>query len=357
MKQTVLGYEQKFYIDGTQISGVQSVEGSYAIQEQPINILGWGHINDTFHEHVDNIEDEKEGFLLDENGFRFLQERTCSRGIENRPKSMAVLNSPLEGSFSINSILVSEDFFLQYLGDKPFTGSIHHDETYFGFHSGYITNHSIECSVGGLPTTNTTVRVFGDIGGSPDYFNQDNGIQFLRSDDGRKFVQEESYNSALYDASGDNAFPEIRMTNQGSISIECTGASTDRVTSFNHSIDIPIDPIYVVGSPYAAQVDVVWPVETSTEFTLEIDKYRYQSLRKYMRTPTVQDIAIKINDCFGKPIQHYTVKEARLMGESVSASTDGRLTVNLSYKSYYNKRGKLPHQDDINHSKYIARNG
>ena len=36
MKQAVLGYEQKFFINGTQMSGVQSVNGSYAISEKPI---------------------------------------------------------------------------------------------------------------------------------------------------------------------------------------------------------------------------------------------------------------------------------------------------------------------------------
>lgn len=357
MKQAVLGYEQKFYIDGTQMSGVQDVQGSYAIEEKPINILGWGHVNDLYHDQQSRIEAEEEGFVLDENGFRFLRELECNRTSEGKPKSLAVLNAPLEGSFSINSILVSEDFFLQYLGDKPFSGSIHHGREYFGFHSGYITNHTINCQVGDLPKTSTSIRIFGDIGGTADYIEEDQDDLFFLSEEGNRFVQESSYNSARNNASGQNVFPEIRLTNQGSISIECTGISTDRVTSFNHSIDIPIDPIYVVGSAYAAQVDVMWPIQTTTNFTLEIEQYKYQSLRKYLRTPTVQDIAVKINDCFGDPIQHYTIKEARLIGEEMSASTNGRMTVNLSYKSYYNKRGIRPHEDDINYTKFIFGDG
>ena len=50
MKQAVLGYEKQFFIDGTQISGVQSIDGSYAIQEKPINVLGWGHVNHNFND-------------------------------------------------------------------------------------------------------------------------------------------------------------------------------------------------------------------------------------------------------------------------------------------------------------------
>jgi hypothetical protein len=88
----------------------------------------------------------------------------------------------------------------------------------------------------------------------------------------------------------------------------------------------------------AAQVDVVWPISTTTSFSLDIDKYNYNRLRAYLTSPTVQDIAIKINDCFGSPIQNYIVKDARLISEQMDATTEGRLTVNLEYKSYYNKR-------------------
>lgn len=341
MRQAVLGYEQKFFINGTQISGVQNVAGSYAIDERPINILGWGHVNKNFYNDRERLAQPDGSFILDENGFNILGEESSDCAVDGDisgfPESMAVLNAPLEGSFSINSVLVSEDFFLQFTGDVPFTGSIHHGKKYFGFDKGYITSHAVSCGVGELPTTSTSIRVFGDIGGSPEFVEQeDEGGLFLQ-EDGFAIGSEDS-NAGIYNASGDNPFPEIRLPNQGSIVVECAGATTDRVTSFNYSIDVPISPIYTVGSSVPAQVDVAWPVTTNTSFSLDIDKYEYQSLRKYLKSPTVHDIAIKINDCFGVPIQHYIVKSARLIGEDMSASTDGKMTVNLTYKSYYNKR-------------------
>ena len=342
MKQAVLGYEQKFFINGTQISGVQNVAGSYAIEEKPINVLGWGHVNQNFYEDKDRFAQADGSFILDEGGFHILGEESPECAVDGDlngfPQSMAVLNAPLEGSFSINSTLVSEDFFLQFTGDVPFTGSIHHGKRYFGFDKGYITNHAVSCAVGELPSTSTSIRVFGDIGGSPEFMEQeDDEAFFLQEDNGFAITSEDS-NAGIYNASGSNPFPEIRLPNQGSIIVECAGATTDRVTSFNYSINVPVSPIYTVGSSVPAQVDVAWPITTETSFSLDIDKYEYQSLRKYLKSPTVHDIAIKINDCFGVPIQHYVVKSARLIGESMAASTDGRMTVNLSYKSYYNKR-------------------
>ena len=341
MKQAVLGYEQKLFINGTQMSGVQSVDGSYAINEKPINILGWGHVNTNYYNLPDYIlQEDGASFILDENGFKILDTESCYNASTSSTPSLAVLTAPLEGDFSINSTLVSEDFFLQFTGDHPFTGSIHHDRKYFGFYSGYITSHSVSCSVGQIPTTSTSIKVFGDIGGSPNYIqvqDEDDSI-FLQEEGNFGIATEDSIGEGGYNASGNNPFPTIKVPNQGSIVLECAGADTDRVTAFSHAIEVPISPIYTVGSSVAAQVDVVWPVTTTTSFSLDIDKYNYQRMRQYLRFPTVQDIAIKVNDCLGSKIQDYIVKDARLVGEQMAASADGRLTVNLQYKSYYNKR-------------------
>lgn len=369
MKQAILANEQKFFINGTGISGVQSVEGSYVITEKPISILGWGGVGEDYYPDLGRFELEAnqrlscDGFVLDEDSFYVIQEDLYACGRKNnvripcqKPQSLAVLNAPLEGSFNINSLLISQDFFLRFLGDIPFTGSIHASASqYFGFHSGYITNHTVSCNVGELPRTSTQIRVFGDIGGSPSFLDQEENKFSVQHEDGFVVMLEESLNDGIYNAfdpNDENLFPEIQIPDQGSIIIECTGASTDRVTSFNHSINIPIDPIYTIGSPYAAQVDVIWPATTETSFTLDLDEHQYHHLRGYMVKPEAQDIAVKINNCFGEPIQHYTIKKARLIGETMSSSIDGRMTVNLSYKSYYNKRGKRPHEEDLNYENF-----
>lgn len=338
MKQAVLGYEQKFFINGTQLSGVQSVNGSYAISEKPINVIGWGHVNSNFYEQQEFLLQSDGSFFLDSDGFKMMQQSSCVDYAYTPSPSLNVLSAPLEGSFSINSALVSEDFFLNHTGDNPFTGSIHHGNQYFGFYNGYITSHSISCSVGQIPSTSTSISVFGDIGGSPDYFRVQDDDSFILQQDGFRVGSEDSIAEENYNASGVGSFPEIRIPNQGSIIVECAGAKTDRVTSFTHNIQTPVNPIYTVGSSVAAQVDVQWPISTTSSFTLDIDKYNYSRLRAYLRSPNVQDISIKINDCLGVTIQNYIVKNARLLKENMSASSNGRMTVNLEYISYYNKR-------------------
>lgn len=338
MKQAYLGYEQKFFINGTQFSGVQSINGSFGIQEKPINILGWGHVGGDYYPSPEYIKKEQEGFVLDEEGFKFVVDNPCVDVNQVYPDNLVVLNGPLEGSFSVNSALVSKDMFIDFTGDNPFTGSIHYGGNYFGFQDGYITSHNVSCSVGQLPTTSTNIRVFGNLGGTPDLIKTEDDHNLKQEGDPFNILPEQSRNDGLYNASGSNPFPEILIPDQGSISVECFGAETDRVTSFNHTINASIEPIYIVGSSKAAQIDVSWPITSSTSITLEVDEYQYHSLREYLKSPNIDDVKIKVNDCFGRTVHHYSINSARLVGQSVSASVDGKMTVNLEYQSYYNKR-------------------
>jgi len=250
----------------------------------------------------------------------------------------------------------------------------------------------VSCSVGSLPTTSTSISVFGDIGGNKNVHEtpeanhstlwweetHDGDLEILDREnfsiftsdqlfqdngDGTYSPREETFKSRTlsaqyfelansdgdiklketdepvgYDASGPRLFPEIRIPNQGSITVECDGSQTNRVTSFDYSVNVDISPIYAVGSAYPVQVDIVWPVEVNASFSLDVDEYEYSRLRKYLISPNVRDVAIKINDCFGKTIQNYEIKSARLMSEGMQSSVDGKMTVDLSYKSFYNKR-------------------
>mgnify|MGYP003320230036 FL=1 len=186
-------------------------------------------VTEDYQENKEYIRNE--AFVLTEDGFRVVTDDSCMTRRPVRPKSLAVVNSPLEGSFSINSVLVSEDFMLNFTGDNPFTGSMHHGSHYFGFYNGYINSHSISCSVGQVPTTSTSISIYGDIGGNPDFFKIENEEGIIRQDNGFGIAEETSMGIRGYNASGENPFPDIRVPNHGSIIVECRGAETNRVTT------------------------------------------------------------------------------------------------------------------------------
>ncbi len=121
IKNAVVNYEQKFYLSGILLSGVTQINGSYSIQEQPINIIGKGH-------------------------------------------TYPALNGPLVGNFTLNKYYIGREPLLDYIGDNPISGSVNFNDKSFGFNSGYLTDYSLSASIGSIPKANATIVVYGNIG-------------------------------------------------------------------------------------------------------------------------------------------------------------------------------------------------
>lgn len=127
MKNTILNYENVFYLDGQAISGVISVDGSYSINYAPINTIGIGY-------------------------------------------NKQVIADVPTAEFNVNKYLVYNEPFLNFTGQKnnliapSFAGSINYNNRSIGFQSGYLNSFGLSCSVGDIPKTSMGIQVFGDIG-------------------------------------------------------------------------------------------------------------------------------------------------------------------------------------------------
>ena len=127
MKNTILNYENIFYLDDQAISGVISVDGSYNINYAPINTIGYGY-------------------------------------------NKQVIADVPTAEFNINKYLLYNEPLLNYTGQKnnlkapSFAGSINYNNKSIGFESGYLNSFSLSCSVGDVPQTSANIQVFGDIG-------------------------------------------------------------------------------------------------------------------------------------------------------------------------------------------------
>ena len=301
MKNVSLPYNQKFYINGTGLSGIQSMEGSYGVTEQNVNFIGFGYVT-------------------------------------------GLISQPLQGSFRISRVLVSEDPFLNLTGDGPenaFSGSLFYERPNlggtvennqsgcFGFHSGYLDSYGISCGIGEVPTVDVSISVFGDLGP---------GV------DARHRVGTSSSSNPLEG-------PDIRIPNQGGIVLTCDGSSTNRITSFSHSIELPRTPLYAMATAAAAdltadtvkwkmpvQVDLSYPIESTTNFTLEIDDYETKNLYGGLTGIHEKDTDITINNDSGSEIVKFDLTRSRLISESLTTEANGTTTVNLTYKKYSNKR-------------------
>lgn len=260
---SVSNYDQSIIVNGYRLSGVQDINGSYNIQKTPINILGAGHVT-------------------------------------------SLLNSPVEGNFSFSRNMISEDPLLNLTGDSEFSGVIEYLGNSFGFSGGYLTSYSVSCGIGEIPTINTDISVFGDIG---------SGISHTQTE----------------------THPAIYIPNQGSISINCDGSESNRVTNFEYSINMRRNPIYTVGSIYPAEVCLIKPLEITANFTLSIDDYDSKRVLDAILSPETSNIQVQIKSAdLSQTIATYNLNNASLLSESISSNTEDETSVNLSYQGYVN---------------------
>jgi hypothetical protein len=264
-KNAVSNYEQQFYLEGVQLSGVTNINGSYSITEEPINIIGQGY-------------------------------------------KYPVRQGPLVGNFGISRYYIGEDIFLNYTGDGSFAGSINYNDKSFGFNGGYLTEYSLSAGVGQIPTSDISIVVHGEIG-------------------------------AGVDSEGTLAHPAIQIPNQGSITLDCKGYQTNRVTSFSYTLRIDREPLYKIGQSSPIQVTRKCPLKQEATFEIECDDFEIQNIREYLIQPEQQDINLSFsNPIDDSLIETFTIQKARLLNQSLSSDGSDIMTVSLAYQGYINTK-------------------
>ena len=225
-----------------------------------------------------------------------------------------VRQSPLVGEFQISKYYIGKDPLLDYVGDNPISGSINFvspssdDQKSFGFESGFLTEYSVAAGIGRIPESSASIVVYGNIG---------SGIN----------------------VSGNAPHPNIEIPNQGSISVDCSGYQTNRVTDFSYTIRIDRNPIYKIGSPFPVQVDRACPIIEEISFTIEVDDLEVTKIQEYLISPKQQSLNLSFsNPINSSGIDTFSIPKARLINQSISSSANDVLTVNLNYISYTNKK-------------------
>lgn len=218
------------------------------------------------------------------------------------------LSAPFQGDFSINRNMVSTDALLPFTGESHLDGAIKYKGKTFGFTSGYLSSYSISCSVGQVPSISNQVTVLGEIVPT-----------------GMSFPVTETH-------------PAIQIPQQGTISINCTGASTNRVSSFNYSVTSPREPVYVLNDSFPAQVNLNYPLEIDASFTLDIDDYEAKKARDYLVAHNKDNIDITIRDPSDNSIiETYSITSPELISETIVAAERSDTSIQLTYKGYQNR--------------------
>lgn len=280
-------YEQTVIINGYALSGIQDVNGSYGISEKSVKVAGVGFVD-------------------------------------------ALIESPLEGNFSVNRKMVSNDPLLavnevgKYTYDEQeISGAILYDNDTkgFGFTRGRVSRYSVNCSVGEIPDIQTDITVYGNLG---------SGVSM--------------------DAATET-HPPIQYPDQSSIKVQISDFSIDAISDFSYSRTINLSPVYAIPKGTSVdwddgevaypnlepvQVDTQYPIETDINLTIIADEYQIREIKDRIQAAPKSDIVIKICEALNHNniINSFTGNNVRLISESLSSTIDGEMSISLTYKGY-----------------------
>jgi len=281
-------YEQTVIINGHKLLGVQSVDGSYGINEKPIRVAGVGFID-------------------------------------------AVPNAPLQGNFSVNRKMVGKDPLLEtdsqgkYIYDEAeIDGVIMYDNDTkgFGFTKGRVSRYNVTCSVGNVPDIQTDITVYGNLG----------------------------KNVSMNPTISENQI--VQYPDQSSIKLFISDFSVDAVVDFSYSRSINILPVYalskgdsqtwtnnqVIEDPKLepVQMDTQYPIETDITVTMIASEYEIREIKDRLQSAPRSDVTIQICDAndHSDIINSFVGRNVRLISESLNSTIDGQMNISLSYKSY-----------------------
>ena len=243
--------------------------------------------------------------------------------------------------FNINKYLLYNEPLLNYTGQRTdlkaqsFPGSINYNNKSIGFESGYLNSFGLSCSVGEIPQTSANIQVFGDIGSG-------------------------------YSAYGARQTKYMTVPQVKDISISCSGSSSNRITSFDYSINCPKKPIYILQNsnnyiPY--EVLSEFPIEIGVSFNLEVDDYSARKVYEQLNNDTDSSFSLLIKGVVfvdaplsvegqnlnvdstnllvarksvGVTLFSQSFNNFKLISQEFNSNADDVLSVKLNYKGYLN---------------------
>ena len=280
-------YEQTVIINGHRLLGVQSVDGSYGISEKPVRIAGVGFVD-------------------------------------------ALIESPLQGNFSVSRRMVGSDPLLEtnslgkYVYDEAEIDGVilyDNDTKGFGFTKGRVSRYSVSCSAGDIPEIQTEITVYGNLG------------------------KDVSKNAATQEA-----IP-IRYPDQASMRVTVSDFDIDAISDFSYSRAINTQPVYALPKGRAEdwddgqitspnldpiQIDTQYPIEVDINFTIIADDYEIREIKDRIQAAPKSDVRIDIFDAQAPTeiINSYVGQNVRLISESIGSTVEGEMTISLTYKGY-----------------------
>lgn len=269
--------EQHFFVNSTEIPGVQSIEASFTQNMAAVNHIGLS-------------------------------------GITYIPRG------PQEASVSVSSLFITNDQFINLTGNTGINGFIVKGKgetaSNFSFTSGYLTAYSTTCSIGQIPQINAAFNVYGNMG---------------------KLAASESatVSTQLTQISTNTSTSPLRIADPGSMSINLGEYTTNRLQSYSLNINVNRLPVYILGSRLPARVEINYPMEVNLSFTIEQNDYTPEKLRDFPFNEQTKSVTIVQKDLKdSSTIATYGFSGLKIVSENYGTNVNGATTITTSLKGY-----------------------
>lgn len=267
--------QQLFFINSTQIPGIQSISSSFDNKAVLLDYIGIG-------------------------------------------KSNFAQNGPYNGNFTINSLLVSTDQFLQYTGNLGFNGYIVESKSNtnksYSFTSGYLTTYTQRCAIGEIPQITTSIDVFGNLGRLP-----------LSSD-------------VISSISNSVSTLQLQVPGPGCISLSFPEFNTNALQSYELTLNIPRVPIYMLGNQSPTEINIKYPVQVNLSFDILQNDFAPIILYAFPFTPTYQNLTLTTKDYYtNNTINTYSFNNMLFLGQTYGTDVNRNNIISLKYGTFYTR--------------------
>jgi len=334
-----------------QLSRVQSANYSFTINRQDINqfgdlaridslVLDPPTVNLDFSYYLtDGFNERALGFFVQHTGADTSSQRFANAGTNTQGN---FASGHLTSSSGVNFYIVTspdgEDL------NKSPAEALDNNDTIIGIGNCYISDYSVDMSVGSIPTVNVTAEganmnsVVGDGAAFPNpAVDQEKGTKIVAP----VTLPDPTTDGGLA-ASGANAISALRpgdvtldLTNvDGESLVKLQGADGAHVQSASISVPLSRTPIDRLGSrfPFAREVD--FPVSCTLNVSAVVSDSQAANLADILNSGE-QTATITINDQQSTPVPaaRYTLKGLKIDSQSFSSSIGSNKTVDLTFST------------------------
>ncbi len=223
----------------------------------------------------------------------------ANRGINRK------INKASLASCSISKKCIGRDFIQELTGYANLSGQFIYGTGGLNFDQATITNYKISLASQDIPTLSVDLKIYGDL-------KPATGLRL---------------NSSYTDNTGENFDPTSIVFNLDD--------TISAVTRFSYSVDFDSRPTYEIDSVKSSSSKILTPIKYSASADIEMIEQEFENMTGLLQNEEFnRDVSFSLIDNNGVVLNSFSVPNASLKSQKISAAPSDTIQVSLDYVGY-----------------------